>query len=295
MYMAYSNNPHLPRVRMEAVKLVRSGWSTVKVGRYMGYSQSAIVKWVARAPTDGRLVIPTQSSRPWSHPNSLSSELVEIILNYRKERNQCAEILHYRLLANGYRVSLSSVKRTLKRNQLTRFSKWKKWHQYSPRPVTEKPGILVQIDTIHDGGHEDRLYIYTLLDVCSRWAFAVPALAINTHKSLRFVENAKISSPFQFQNLQSDHGPEFSKWFTKRIGERGMAHRHSRVRQPNDNAHLERFNRTIQEECTSRIPRNFTIWQKEIPEYLRYYNHERPHMGLQMKTPMDIIKTIPSY
>lgn len=290
MYMAYSNNPHLPRVRMEAVKLVRSGWSTVKVARHMGYSQSAIVKWVARAPGDRFRVITTQSSRPWSHPNALSPELVETILRYRRERNQCAEILHYRLVTDGYQVSLSSVKRTLKRNQMTRFSRWKKWHQYPLRPLAEKPGILVEIDTIHDGGHEDRLYIYTLLDVCSRWAFAIPALAINTHRSLHFVKNARIFSPFRFQTLQSDNGPEFSKWFTKRIGEQGMAHRHSRVRQPNDNAHLERFNRTIQEECISRIPRSPVSWKKEIPEYLRYYNEERPHMGLDMKTPIDIIK-----
>lgn len=102
-------------------------------------------------------------------------------------------------------------------------------------------------------------------------------------------------SPFKFKTLQSDHGAEFSKWFIKRIIERGMAHRHSRVRTPNDNAHLERFNRTLQEECLSRIPRSLRGWQKEIPEYLRYYNEERPHMGLQMKTPIDIIKTIPSY
>ena len=293
--MAYSNNPHLPRVRMEAVRLVRSGWSTVKVARYMGYSQSAIVKWVARAPADGRMIIPTHSSRPWSHPRALSSELVETILRYRRERNQCAEILQYRLRADGHQVSLSSVKRILQRNQLTRFSRWKKWHQYPPRPIAEKPGILVQIDTIHDGGHEDRLYIYTLLDVCSRWAFAVPALRINTHRSLQFVENARSTAPFSFQTIQSDHGPEFSKWFTKRIGERDIAHHYSRVRQPNDNAHLERFNRTIQEECISRIPRSLSVWQKEIPAYLRYYNRERPHMGLNMKTPIDIIKTIPSY
>jgi len=259
MYMAYSNNPNLPRVRMEAVRLVRSGWSTVKVARYMGYSQSAIVKWVARAPMDGRMIIPTRSSRPRSHPQALSVTLVETILRYRRERNQCAEILHYRLLTDGHQVSLSSVKRVLRRNQLTRFSRWKKWHQYPPRPTAEKPGTLVQIDTIHDGGYKDRLYIYTLLDVCSRWAFAVPVLRINTHRSLRFVENARGAAPFSFQTIQSDHGSEFSKWFTKRISERDMAHRHSRVRQPNDNAHLERFNRTIQEECIFRIPRSLSV------------------------------------
>lgn len=275
--------------------MVRSGESTRKVARHFGFTHSAIVKWVAKAPTDGRFVIPTRSSRPWSHPDALSPEMIETILSYRLERNQCAEILHYRLNANGHQVSLSSVKRTLQRNQMTRFSKWKKWHQYALRPIAERPGILVEIDTIHDGGYEDRLYIYTLLDVCSRWAYAIPALHINTHRSLRFVDAGRGIAPFAFQTLQSDNGPEFSKWFTKRIDERGMTHRHSRVRQPNDNAHLERFNRTIQDECISRIPRSLASWQKEIPEYLRYYNEERPHMGLQMKTPVDIIKTVPSY
>jgi transposase InsO family protein len=91
--------------------------------------------------------------------------------------------------------------------------------------------------------------------------------------------------------LQSDHGPEFSKWFTKRIVERGMAHRHSRVRQPNDNAHLERFNRTVQEQCISRLPRRLSIWRKEIPEYLRWYNEERPHMGLNMQTPLQVMRS----
>ncbi len=291
MYMAYSNNPNLPRVRMEAVKRVRSGWSIRQTARYYGFTHGAIINWLKKAPGNQKQIIPTLSSRPWSHPNSLSPELVETILRYRRERNQCAEILHYRLLADGHQVSLSSVKRTLQRNQMTRFSKWKKWHQYPPRPLAGKPGILVQIDTIHDGGHEERLYIYTLLDVCSRWAFAIPALRINTHRSLRFVENAKLLSPFQFQTLQSDNGPEFSKWFTKRISEKGISHRHSRVRQPNDNAHLERFNRTIQDECISRVPRSLVSWQKEIPEYLRYYNEERPHMGLNMKSPIDIIKS----
>jgi transposase InsO family protein len=94
-------------------------------------------------------------------------------------------------------------------------------------------------------------------------------------------------APFPFTTLQSDHGAEFSKWFTKRIVERGMAHRHSRVRQPNDNAHLERWNRTLQEECLSRVPRSIRSYQKEIPDYLRYYNTERPHMALEMKTPRE--------
>lgn len=268
--------------------MVRFGWSTVKVAQHFGYSQSAIVKWVKRAPADLRTrVIPTRSSRPQHHPSELSDDLVRTIIAYREKYRRCALVLHHLLRKDGYEVSLSSVKRTLRRNELTRFSKWKKWHTYPPRPVPERPGILVEIDTIHDGAHDARLYVYTLLDVCSRWAYAVPSLRINTHQSLRFVEEARETSPFVFHTLQSDHGPEFSKWFTKRIVERGMAHRHSRVRQPNDNAHLERWNRTLQEECLSRIPRSLSSWRKEIPEYVLWYNHKRPHMSLCMKTPQE--------
>lgn len=291
MYMAYSNNPNLPRVRMEAVRLVRSGWSTVRVARHIGFSQGAIVKWVARAPEDRRArVIPTRSSRPYHHPHELSPDIVKAILEYRAKYHRGAEVLQELMRRNGITVSLSSVKRTLQRNELMYPSKWKKWHQYPPRPMPEAPGMLIEIDTIHDGAPEERLYVYTLLDVCSRWAYAIPALRINTHQSLRFVDAGCALAPFAFATLQSDHGSEFSKWFTKRIMERGMAHRHSRIRQPNDNAHLERFNRTIQEECLARVPRTLQSWRRAIPEYLEWYNEKRPHLGLDMKTPIDIIK-----
>lgn len=290
MYMAYSKNPHLPAVRMEAVRLVRSGWSTVKVARHLGFSQSAVVKWMQRAPDDRRArVIETRSSRPWHHPKELDAARIEAILAYREKYHRGAEVLQHLMEKDGVQISLSSVKRTLRRNGLTYPSRWKKWHQYPPRPLPEAPGILVELDTIHDGGHEDRLYLYTLLDVCSRWAYAVPALRINTHASLRFVDGARVVAPFDFQTIQSDHGSEFSKWFTKRVAERGMAHRHSRVRKPNDNAHLERFNRTIQDECLARVPRSMRSWAKEIPEYLHWYNEGRPHLGLEMKTPNEKI------
>lgn len=295
MYMAYTSNPHQPRVRREAVNLVRAGWTTRKVARHLGFSQSAVVKWVGRASSDGRRIIPTQSSRPSHHPSELSPSVIEGILSYRDHYRRCAEVIQYLLERDGIHVSLSSVKRTLKRNHRTYPSPWKKWHTYPPRPIPETPGILVEIDTIVDGPHTDRLYVYTLLDVCSRWAYAMPVLQANTHRSLTFVDRSRGVAPFPFHTLQSDHGSEFSKWFTKRILERGMSHRHSRVRTPNDNAHLERFNRTIQDECMSRIPRNLRLYQKEISDYLHYYNTERPHMGLGMKSPIDIIKAIPSY
>lgn len=282
----------MPKVRMNAVRSVLfDGWGIRKAARRLGMSPSTVSRWVKRDHSFGWKPIPTLSSRPHHHPRELSPETTKAIIDCRIKYRRCAEVTHHLLMKEGIRTSLSSVKRTLRRHGFTNHSRWKKWHKYPPRPAAERPGILVQIDTIWTERNEDRLYVYTLLDVCSRWGFALPMERINTHKSLAFVKDAQNEAPFGFQTLQSDHGSEFSKWFTKRIGEYGLAHRHSRIRTPSDNGHLERFNRTIQEECLNRVPRSLRSWKKEIPEYLAWYNTKRPHMALQMKTPNEVLRS----
>jgi transposase InsO family protein len=291
--MAYTTNPRLPQVRYEAYSLVHyKGWSTREVARHLGYAQSTIVKWSNRKPVYGkygRLVIPTRSSRPHHHPRQLSHELVSRILKIRSERKQCAEIIHHRTSKEGIKVSLSSVKRILKRHGCTRYSKWKKWHQYPARPLPERPGILVEFDSVLEGTTKERLCAYALIDVCSRWAHAAPVARTTTHTSIVFIKEVLCAVPFSLKCVQTDHGSEFSKHFTKLLKHQGLKHRHSRVRKPTDNGYVERFIRTLQDECLHRIPRSYKRWQKEIPEYLHYYNIERPHMGLNFKTPMEVI------
>lgn len=294
MYMSYSNNPNLPKVRMRAVNLVYQGWSTRKVARYFGLGSGTVSKWMKRDGCYGLRPIPTESSRPHSHPQALKQEIVDAIVKLRLGHNRCAEVVHQELLNQGMSISLSSVKRTLERQNLIRKrSPWKRWHFSEPRPLAEKPGDLVQIDTIHLGPCDARrLYVYTLLDVFSRWAWAEVSLRINTHLSLRFVGSAQQEVKFPFLTLQSDHGQEFSSWFTEQVRKLSMSHRHSRVRQANDNGHLERFNRTLQEECLNKIPQTLRAYKKEIPEYLRYYNTKRLHLGLGLKTPLECVQAI---
>ena len=293
MGMPYETNPRLPRIRMEAVRMVQEGYSTTEAGRHFGYSQSAVVKWVARARLmpQNAVVIPTRSSRPYSHPASLSQDIIHRILDIRAEKDQCAEIIHWRLAQEGITISVSSVKRTLKRLNISKYSKWKKWHQYSPRPMPERPGILVEIDAVHEGSPDNRVSAYALIDVHSRWAYAEPSLRVNTWSTINFVKRARAIAPFSFQTIQTDHGSEFSKQLTKVIGHAGIDHRHSRVRTPTDNGHVERFIRTLQDECLHTIPRDFRVWQREIPEFIYYYNNERPHMSLNYQTPMQVVRS----
>ena len=278
----------MPKLRAKAVEMVRSGRSIRQVSRYFGYSVGAIHNWCKKAPMPGVFEIPTESSRPKHHPNEISIELIQKALELRKQTGgRCAEVIHKHMNLEGISISLSTVKRILDRAGVTKKRNiWKRKHMPVKRPKALKQGDLVQIDTIHIMQSEkERIYVYTLLDVFSRWAHAFATERINTHRSLYFVRRAIKNSPFQFTCLQSDNGPEFSQNFTERIK---IIHRHSRVRRPNDNGHLERFNRTIQEELLNKLPMNVKTYNKHLPEYLRYYNEERLHLGINLKTPTQV-------
>ena len=224
--------------------------------------------------------------------------MVATIVAKREEHNRCAEVVHEELKKQGIVVSLSSVQRTLKRKGLIKArSPWKRWHSSFPRPTAEKPGDLVQIDTIHiQPRGEQKFYIYTLIDLFSRFAYATVVWHINTHESLKFVQEAAMKAGFKFKTIQSDNGQEFSSWFTENIGVMGIGHRHSRVRRANDNAHIERFNRSIQEESLDHVPKDPWSYRKAVKIYLAYYNGERSHMGIDFLTPLQkIAELITSY
>lgn len=289
--MAYTLNPNLPKVRGQAVELVRRGGSVREVARHFGFSHSAVVKWVAKAKIRGYGSIPTQSSRPRRSPNALPREIVSKIIMERSARQRCAEHVYHELKRQEIKVSLSSVKRTLDRcRMLRKRSLWKRPHDATLRPVALFAGALVEIDTIHiiapDGS---RIYIYTIIDLYSRWAYAEVVEKIGALASVEFVQRAEQSAGFNFIMVQSDHGPEFSTAFTHGCWQMGMKHRHSRVRQSNDNAHIERFNRTIQEECLDKIAHTVSSFAHAIPEYLNYYNNARTHMGINYQIPCQLV------
>lgn len=286
----YTSNPHMPKIRMEAVRLVRSHlWSTRKVARHFGFTQSAIVKWCKKAPKDGRKTIPTESSRPHHHPKQLNKDTIEQIVTIREATGRTSEVVHEMLHARGVTVSLNSVRRTIDRvGLMKKRSPWKRYHPHVDRPRAEKPGDLVQLDTIHRMIDEKRrLYIFVAIDVCSRWVFAKAYAKMNGATTIRFVREAERRAPFSFAMLQSDHGPEFSSWFVEQMKK---SHRYTRIGKPNDNAHIERFNRTIQEEYLDKLPDDVRQINGGIKKYLQYYNHERLHMGISLKTPMYIIQ-----
>lgn len=289
--MAYTQNPHMPRVRQQAADMVRRGYTPTETGRRFGVGSSTICKWVKKAEKYGYVQIPTLSSRPKHHPKELPNEMVWKIFHQRMKTKRCAEVIHQELKNQNITVSLSSVKRTLDRTGLLKKrSPWKRFHPHVERPYPLKAGDLLEIDTIHlMTGEKTRIYVFVLIDVFSRWVYAKCYEKMNSRMMLDFVREAQREADFNFNMLQSDHGPEFGMWFVSQIQKK---HRYTRIGKPNDNSHIERFNRTVQEECLDKIKREVPLINEALEKYLRYYNTERLHMGISFHAPIQLLKCV---
>jgi transposase InsO family protein len=295
-YMAYTKNPHMPKVRRDAVRLMKyRGWSMRTVARRYGVHPSTVMRWCRKDFTYGEHEIPTRSSKPKQSPRALKRGIVQAIIKKRVGRRRCGQVIHRELVAEGISVSLCSVQRTLARcHLLKQRSPWKRPYDATPRPQATHPGALLQADTVHfilpDGS---RLYVYTLIDLYSRWAYAEVSTKLRAYVSAHFIARAQRKTSFKFDMIQTDHGPEFSTRFTHILQRMKLEHRHSRVRQCNDNAHVERFNRTLQDECLTGVPRTTASFSKAISQYLPYYINERLHMGIDFKTPAQMLRVLP--
>jgi transposase InsO family protein len=295
--MSYSNNPLLPKARVWAINLVlKEQLPLLVAARRAGIHRTTLWRWLKRWQELGydtrNKYLPTQSSRPHRSGHCLPQAVVDRISYYRTKFGRCAEIVHAYCKREGTVVSLASVKRVLKRLGFVAPVRWKRYRPHIPRPTVFAPGDLVQTDTVHlvNPTTKQRVYLYTLIDVHSRWAYVEYHEHISQQLSYQFLRRGEAYAGFKFTCIQADNGPEFGRWLSDMLGSKGTTLRHSRVRRPNDNAFIERFNRTIQEECLRRRhPRPDTI-SHQLFDYLAYYNDERLHSGIQCGTPLEMLQ-----
>jgi transposase InsO family protein len=320
--MAYSINPNLPKARAVAMQLLVCDQLPLSVvANKCGVHRTTIYRWKQKwdklnedvqfdnpnRPTriysrNNHLVrctwrIPTTASTPRTSPTALSDEIVRCILATRAKLQRCAEVVwHHLVTVLGVIVSLSSVRRTLKRNHCFDGSRKKRVRPDNPeRPWVKEPGDLVQTDTIHhvDPHSGRKLYYYTVIDLYTRMTYVTVSTKLRQGLAAETVLEAQDKFAFAFNVVQSDNGPEYSRYFEQTLKRVSIPTRHSRLGRPNDNAHIERFNRTLQTECIGYYwnkQQTLKTQQDRLTAYLAYYNHERIHLGLQLRTPISMLQ-----
>ena len=187
--------------------------------------------------------------------------------------------------------------------KVTHFGKVKKANRQrilrKPRDFrTLYAGHLVALDTVERFVSGCRRYVITFEDIHTRFAFA---WATKSHASLAAKEffdlcRRAFPYPFEFQHVLTDNGSEFKKHFDEELRRLHMVHYHTYPKTPKMNAHLERFNRTVQEEFIDYhafLLLNPDEFNRKLIDYLIFYNTERVHHAFQNKlSPIQFMMTL---
>ena len=84
----------------------------------------------------------------------------------------------------------------------------------------------------------------------------------------------------------TDNGSEFKKHFSDKLKELNLTHYHTYPKTPKMNAHMERFNRTIQDDWIDwhiTELRDPDVFNHHLIDYLIFYNTLRVHHAFQNK------------
>lgn len=223
-------------------------------------------------------------------------------------RYEIVSILYPRL--KKHTPSPSGVYNIIKRQGLNRLKP--KMQEEKRKIIKEKAGELGHIDThyLNKGiitNDNKRYYLVCIIDSCTRvaWAEVVEDIKSLTvmFAILKSLNMLAQQYKIKFAEVLTDNGPEFgtkeskSKMnhpFERMLIEMGIKHRYIRPYRPQTNGKVERFWRTIEEDLFEGT--NFDSLdeiKEELLQYLYYYNHERPHQGINGNNPAKFAENCP--
>lgn len=217
------------------------------------------------------------------------------------QRNEL-EVFDKRLKALEARVAQDGI--ILTEAQMIAMERKKEKREALGEIETEHPGYLGSQDTYYVGMIKGvgRIYQQTFIDTYSRVAFAklyegkhaITSADMLNDRVLPFFEEQQIP----LLRVLTDRGTEYKGRLDQHEYEmylqiEGIEHSKTQVRHPQSNGICERLHRTIQEEFYAvafrkKLYDSIAEIQKDLDEWMYYYNHERTHSGKYCygKTPM---------
>ena len=144
------------------------------------------------------------------------------------------------------------------------------------------------MDFMHDQLSDQRTYrLLNVIDDHNREALGIEVdLSLPTERVVRSLDQI-IEWRGKPAAIRSDNGPEYiSQKFKKWACERGISLLYIQPGKPQQNAYIERFNRTVRYDWLSRdIFETIEEVQDKATNYMWPYNNERPNMALGGITP----------
>jgi putative transposase len=156
-----------------------------------------------------------------------------------------------------------------------------------PHNKATTPNEIWSFDFVFDRFESNRsLKCLTVVDDCTKKSPGLlAAYSIPSRDMISFFE----SLPKLPKKLRCDNGPEMSsREFMNWAYRNKIAIEYIQPGKPIQNAFIESFNSRFRDECLNEeLFHDLADAKKKIEKWRRYYNEERPHSSIGMKTPAD--------
>ena len=283
----------------------------LQTAKHFGISRKTLHKWQKRFDETRLETLEEYSRAPHkTRERDITSVQRIRIVKLRRKHLRWGKMKLQKLYKEEYREEISSwkIQKVIEEKKLyfdktqqKRQQKRRKQAQMHPKKritafVKEhKVHHLWHVDTVlltlATGGYR---YLLTAIDDVSKLAYARLYTTHSSKQAADFLKRLHYLTEGEMINLHHDNGSEFEKDFKIACRQLSLPQWYSRVRTPKDNAVLERFNRTIQEEfveMTEAGVEDIHVFNRELTEWLVEYNSIRPHQALDYLTPLEYIDT----
>ena len=190
-----------------------------------------------------------------------------------------------RRLPRSNKVSLSGKTGRLLERKFSQKKQKTRRKDYRP----ERAGDLIQMDTVSIFTAGVKRYIFTAIDVSTRFAFASAYKSNSSANGSDFLGKFLEVAPFAVKRIQTDNGSEFAKDFAHSCQARELTQFYNYPKHPESNGMVERFNRTLQEQFVYHHLDDIdeiNTFNRKLMEYLIWYNTEKPHRGIGNLPPL---------
>jgi len=161
--------------------------------------------------------------------------------------------------------------------------------KHSPKPQTYGHILSDTVVKVIDGL---KRYFMSAIDARLKFGLTLEYKNITSANMKDFYQRFKAVYPLKIKVWQSDNGSENLGVFTKQLEKDGIPHLFIYPRCPKINTFIERYNRTIQEECLDcHLTELIDLKQgnKLLTNWNIYYNTKRRHHSLGLKSPINYL------
>jgi transposase InsO family protein len=248
-------------------------------------TRKTISKWVKRFLERGKEGLKDLPRRPKKIRNKTPETVEDEICRIKLENIKLGPRSIWHMVKEKFKLCITTVYNILVRKGIYKLLKPKEEvHFYEANRPNELWHIDIARKRIKDKGKK---WIVAIEDDYSRKVLACDVYSSKEASVVCKTVKKAVNSYGMPYAILSDNGRQFiGKKFSRLVEKLGIKHIRTAVRNPKCNGKLERWIRTLKEECLRKQYFKSTAqMQREIDKFVNYYNCERNHQGIGDITP----------